>query len=172
MTFTHVITADPGASGAAVVRGTITGFVSLVEKYESVDSVLRVVEHVRSFCGARPVCVIEHVWASKFMGPSNAFSFGGNYRAWGTALRVAGWPVFTITPQKWQKVVVPHITSKEDQRKRDLRDAAIAMFDLPVGDPVLPPKTRITLDNADALLLSEYALRKLVADSPLGNPFI
>lgn len=170
MSFTTVIAADPGTSGAGVVR-TVDGAVRFVESYDSRDSIRTVVtKATMSPSGVQGVVgIVEHVWATPVMMPANAFSFGGNFNGWIMAMYVLGIPVYVITPQKWQRVVVPHITSKEDARKRDLRDAAKAMFDAPVGEPKLPPKTRITLDNCDALLLSEYAIRKIRANEPLGD---
>jgi hypothetical protein len=167
-----VIAVDPGASGAVVVRSTAgAGAVRDVLTYESRRTVDAV---IRRWCGdsASPdaVALIEKVGASGLMMPANAFSFGGNYEGWIHAFIGAQVPCFTVTPQRWQRAVVPHVTSMGDVRKRDLRDAAKALFDLPVSESLLPPKTRITLDNCDALLLSEYALRQLRKGEPLGEP--
>lgn len=169
MNFDTVITCDPGASGAATVR-TLERVLGVIN-YENRQSYRDAVSlATRSPSGTRGVvAVVEHVWATPVMLPQNAFSFGGSFNGWIVAAYVHGIPVYVVTPQKWQRIVVPHITSNGDARKRDLRDAAKALFDLPITDSVLPPKTGITLDNCDSLLLSEYALRKIRANEPLGD---
>lgn len=157
MKYSAVISVDPGASGAVVIRQRTGNFIS-VSTFDDRSTILDVVERVRRSplfeCGGH-AAVIERVWASPAMGVSSAFAFGGNYESWITGLICAGVPVFGVTPQKWQRSICPEITSTEEQRKRDLRDCAAEMFLL--AD--LPKKTRVTLKNCDALLISEYAHR-------------
>lgn len=163
-----IIAVDPGARGAAVVRDVASGKVYRVFPHRGRQTVADAVMYCLDDMGD-VAAVVERVWASPVMGSKHAFSFGGNYEGWMVGFLVAGIPAFTVTPQAWQKVVVPHIETSGDQRKQDLKSASIALFDLPIADSKLPPKTRITDTNCDALLLSEYALRQLAAGKPLGE---
>jgi hypothetical protein len=168
MQVSNLITIDPGSKGAAVIRRA-EGPVRFVLPYRGRRTVVETVQRALELPRDRGVAaLIERVWATSLMGPSNAFAFGGNYEGWVVGFLVAGIPVFCNTPQEWQHSIVPQITSTKEQRKHDLQDAAIAMFDVPVGECLLPPKTRITLDNCDALLLSEVAYRRNRDGIPLG----
>jgi hypothetical protein len=161
--YSVVISVDPGASGAVVLRQR-AGYVISAVAFKDRSTILDVVDQVRRsplFEYGGYAAVIERVWASPAMGVSSAFAFGGNYESWITGLICAGVPVFGVTPQKWQRSVCPEITSTEEQRKRDLRDRAAALF---TADD-LPKKTRVTLKNCDALLISEYAHRLNLAGS-------
>ena len=75
-------------------------------------------------------------------------------------MRVAGIPLFSVTPQAWQKVVAPNIVGQGPDRKRQLKARAAALF----------PDFRVTLINADALLLSQYCVEQLRVGAPLGEP--
>jgi hypothetical protein len=161
--FCNIISIDPGNSGAVVIRQR-AGYVSSVSNFSGRSTILDVVETVRRaplYDYGGWAAVIERVWASPAMGVSSAFAFGGNYESWITGLCCAGVPVFGVTPQKWQRAVCPDITSIEEQRKRDLRDRAAELF--PAG--AFLEKTRVTLKNCDALLLSEYAHRQNLAEN-------
>ena len=184
MSFSTIITIDPGSSGAAVVRSPSDG-VRLVVDYSGRDSVLETITRATmSPLGSRGVgALIERVWASPIMGVSAAFAFGGNYEGWIMALLASRIPVFTATPQVWQKAICPNLAelAKEikrsrgiekdyDARKAALKEAAVARFDLPVGEPCLPKGVRVTLKNCDALLISEYAHQRNQAGLTLGDP--
>jgi hypothetical protein len=172
MSYSTLIAVDPGASGAFVVRKA-EGTITTVQGYDGLASIERAIV---SAANATPApyrsdiaAVIERVWASPVMGKAACFAFGENYGRWCGALFTAGIHVYCITPQKWQRAVVPNIQGQGDARKNALKQEAIAMFDLPVADPLLPPKTRITLENCDALLLSQFAWRRNKTGEPLGD---
>lgn len=161
MNLSTIIAIDPGSAGAAVIRDIrvsatnwpVVG-VYPYKGYETLDVTFLV------GAGLNPAAVvIEKVWASPIMGPSQAFAFGGNYHGWITAARAYGLAVYAVTPQAWQRVVCPEITSNGDDRKRELKAATIARF----------PGTKVTLANCDALLISEYARLQLAAGKPLGE---
>jgi hypothetical protein len=169
MNYDNLIAVDPGASGAAVIRSA-RGEVRFVIPYKGRHSVIETLERVRLLPdGMRTAALIERVWASPVMGKAAAFSFGGNYEGWIHGFLARGIPVFGVTPQEWQKAIVPRVTGTGDARKHNLQDVAKVMFDLPVGEPLLPPGTRITLVNCDALLLSELAVLRNAAGIPLGH---
>lgn len=151
---------DPGASGGYVVRRPDGQLVEIAAYHEPQD-VLKLCTYLKANnLSVFPiVAVIEQVWASPVMGVSAAFAFGENYGGWCLALRASGIPVYTITPQKWQRVVAPEIEGQGPDRKRALRDLAQARF----------PGHKVTLATADALLLSEYVCQVLRAGKEPGT---
>lgn len=162
-----VCAVDPGSSGAAVLRWPDHPGVAAVVPYVDRRTPIDVARRMSLL--PRPVVVIEKVWASPVMGPSGAFSFGGNFEGWITAFLCSGITPYLVTPQVWQKVAAPDVTSKAEARKRDLRDLASSIFDSPVGEPLLPRGVRVNLTNCDALLLSHYAVKQLAAGHELGE---
>ena len=133
---------DPGASGAYVVRRP-DGVIAEVGEYGEPKDVVKVCAFLRANnLSVFPiVAVIERVWGSPVMGVSAAFAFGENYGGWCMAMRVAGIPLFSVTPQAWQKVVAPNIVGQGPDRKRQLKARAAALF----------PDFRVTLINADEI---------------------
>lgn len=151
---------DPGASGAYVVRRP-DGALSSVGEYSDPADVVKLCAFLRANnLSVFPiVAVIEQVWASPVMGVSAAFSFGENYGGWCMAMRVAGIPLFSVTPQAWQKVVAPDVAGQGPDRKRALKARAASLF----------PDLRVTLANADALLLSQYCVEQVRVGASLGK---
>jgi hypothetical protein len=162
--FNTIIAIDPGASGACVIRHlektvSQSDVYAFVNDYTAVD----VANLTRGYVAQgywNPVAVIERVWASPAMGVSSSFAFGENYGLWRGALKAAGVPVYGITPQEWSRNVCPKVTSAGADRKRDLRDVAKPIF----------PQIKVTLTNADALLISEFALNRIRAGGLPGIP--
>ena len=154
------IAIDPGNSGAHVIRHP-DGRVVDVGAYKSEKTVawLMSVLHQMNHTPGGMVAVIERVWASPVMGVSAAFAFGENYGGWCMALRVAGLPVYCVTPQAWQKVVAPQVTGQGGERKQALKRLAVERF----------PGVKVTLANCDALLISDYVLAQLRAGKALGE---
>jgi len=155
------IAIDPGASGAYVIRRP-DGTLSQIGEYGDPQDVVKVCAYLRANnLSVFPiVAVIEKVWGSPVMGVSAAFAFGENYGGWCMAMRVAGIPLFGVTPQAWQKVVAADVVGQGPERKRQLKARAAALF----------PDYRVTLATADALLLSQYCVEQFRAGAPLGEP--
>ena len=153
-----IVSIDPGASGAVVIRSA-AGPIREVAKFEGWETVRRAIARSTwAPSGATGVAaLIERVWASPVMGVSSAFAFGENYGMWIGALRAAGIPVFTVTPQTWQKSL--RIEAVGPARKAALCAAAKVMF----------PAEKVTLKTADALLISEFALLQNQNHAALGE---
>ena len=155
---------DPGNSGAYVIRrpGRPQGSVIEIGQYTEPQDLVKLMRflHQLNLNPGGLAAVIERVWASPVMGVSAAFAFGENYGAWLMAFRVSDIPVFTVTPQQWQRVVAPEIEGQGAERKRALKAVAARLF----------PDLKPTLATCDALLISEYATRQLAAGKPLGEP--
>lgn len=157
MIHSTIISIDPGASGAVVIRSA-AGPILEVSAFAGWETVRLAI--ARSASGSTGVAaLIERVWASPVMGVSSAFAFGENYGTWIGALRAAGIAVYTVTPQTWQKSL--RIEAVGPARKSALRDAAKTTF----------PREKVTLKNADALLISEYAHHLNQTHAVLGELF-
>ena len=93
--------------------------------------------------------MIEKVSASPQMSRSAAFAFGCEYGRWLGFLRSE--PIL-VTPQQWQfhylKNGYRHLLEgvQGPARKRNLRTIAQAVF----------PDVKVTLQNADGLLIANY----------------
>jgi hypothetical protein len=153
-----IISIDPGASGAVVIRSS-DGPILEVAKFEGWETVHRaIVRATRSPSGSCGVAaLIERVWASPVMGVSSAFAFGENYGTWIGALRASAIKVYSVTPQTWQKSL--RIEAVGPARKAALCAAAKVMF----------PGEKVTLKTADALLISEYAHQQNQNHAVLGE---
>lgn len=152
-----VIAIDPGAKGATAVRFA-TGGVVVYEFESEIDQKNYIAEVVRA---AREDnynvrAIVEHV--DGFMGnaaPGNAmFNFGKNYGIHLGILMTLEVPTELVRPSVWQKGLpkTPKLASKaaaKAQHKRDLKDYAARLF----------PYVKVTLANADALLLLNYTLK-------------
>lgn len=151
---------DPGASGGYVVRNSAGTVVSVGAYHEPAD-VVKVVKWMKGMAVAdyTVAAVIEKVWASPVMGVASAFSFGENYGAWVMAFRAHGIPVYAVTPQQWQRVMAPDIDGQGQARKAALKVQAAKLF----------PEIKPTLAICDALLISEYVLRRMAERKPLGE---
>jgi len=168
-----VISVDPGSKGAAVIAIThsapLNATTRQIHNYTGRRSVIEALD----FNPTSSIMLIEKVWASPIMSPSGAFTFGGNYEGWIMAALAFRIPVFAVTPQAWQKVIFPNgeldlLTDgvvrnegkkREDARKVALKNRATFLF----------PAVKVTLTNADALLISRYAEVQLAAGKPLGE---
>ena len=80
---------------------------------------------------------------------SAMFNFGRNFGFWLAAFSYAGIPLRFVRPQAWQRGLPVKAAVQGAARKRALRDVAAKLY----------PQIRVTLDNADALLLLDYAIR-------------
>lgn len=147
---------DPGAAGAAVIRHSIGEIVDIVA-HDGDDSIVGVARTAAEYSNA--TVVIEQVWGSPVMGVSSAFAFGVNFGKWVGALKAHQIPVYAVTPQAWQKIIVPDIEGQGVERKRALKAAAAQMF----------PEHKATMAVCDALLISEYAVRQYKAGKKLGE---
>lgn len=182
MNHSTLITIDPGASGAVVIR-SCDGMIRYVASYDGHETILSAVTKATMSPSKNigVAALIERVWASPVMGKSSAFAFGGNYEGWIVGLKVAGIPVFGVTPQEWHKAVVPTLgaavkravaeklyKNDYDASKALLKQEAIDRF---VGENQpypLPPGVKVTLKNCDALVLSDLAIARNQSGQPLG----
>ena len=89
--------------------------------------------------------VVEKVHAFPGQGVTSCFNFGYNYGVWLGILSALKIPYKLVSPQKWMKhYSVPKMEKKD--RKHYLKQLAQQMY----------PKHKVTLYNADAILLANY----------------
>lgn len=150
------IAIDPGINGAVAVRYLDGEFV--VFPFISDDEFVRVMAELAKYCvaeGCAGRIVIEKVggFVGKAQPGSSMFKFGDNNGFIRGVCMALGFSVRLVAPVTWQKPY-PKAKVKQDgtrdkaQHKRDLRDIAARLF----------PQFRVTLKNADALLLLDYAI--------------
>jgi hypothetical protein len=129
---------DPGKSGGWAI---LSDEGDLLRQGESV-------EDLRGLSRRGMSSMLEKVGASPQMSRSAAFAFGAEYGKWLGFLD----NVELVTPQKWQyhylKNGYRHLLEgvQGPARKRNLRAIAQDVF----------PDVKVTLQNADALLIANY----------------
>ena len=138
---------DPGLSGAvAWTRDNVTESISW-------DN-LSCKNFIEQISTQETRCVIEKVggYVGKNQPGSRMFSFGQNYGTWLGWLQMAHIPFIEVRPQEWQKGLTGLAKLVGTKRKGRLKEIAQARF----------PTKKVTLKNADALLLTVYAKKYYV----------
>ena len=141
---------DPGKHGAVAVLSTdgdvieVFNFSKWTER-EMVDYFMYDAQASRA--------ILEKVHAMPGQGVTSMFSFGQAYGFVRSCLLCSRVSFDEAPPQKWQKALGIHAKGvKGAERKRLLKGKAQQLF----------PSTKVTLDNADALLIAEYCRRLFV----------
>jgi hypothetical protein len=137
---------DPGVHGsfAAITdAGELRVLKHLGEKHEAeiFSWLYELLEDGYATAGA----VIEKVSSSPQMGVVSAFTFGREFGRVCTALGAAGTAYRLVTPQRWQKEL--GCLTRGD--KKVTKAYAAALF----------PSHKVTLADADAICIAEYARR-------------
>lgn len=171
--YEHIISIDPGQSGAAAFLDAGSGDVLEVVQHQGDDTI---VSFFKSFQDIkRTAVVLEAVHGSPLQGAQAAFRFGDNFGAWRLGAKSAGFPVFGITPQEWQKALTPALvktrpanwdelssSQKKTRHKAALRDIAAGLF----------PDEQVVLATADALLIGHYAINSQKTRGLLGGKLL
>lgn len=152
-----IVAIDPGKSGATAYRdehGEIR--VSPFEGESSFIELVKTIASASADSGCPVFVYIEQVggFVGKAQPGSTMFSFGDNNGFLRGACLMAGFSVRLVRPQVWQKGLpqTPKLADKaaaKRKHKNDLKERAAALF----------PQFRVTLKNADALLILDYATR-------------
>ena len=89
--------------------------------------------------------IVEKVWSFPGQGSVSTFNFGYNYGVWQGILSALHIQYKLVIPNKWMKYYgVPKMEKKD--RKNYLKQLAQQMY----------PDHKVTLYNADAILLANY----------------
>lgn len=137
---------DPGASGA--IAAIYPDGNSFTVEYDSLIKSRDILRCLKNKT-VKILCVVELVGG--YIGTpqpgSRMFSFGRNFGNWEGLLSALQIQYILIRPQEWQKSIQGLSGLKGPERKRALRDYAAQQF----------PSIKVTLANADALLLAQWA---------------
>lgn len=151
---------DPGAEGALAVRMG-TGDVRVYKCPDTYVDQLDLMRDMRSIGVVR--CALEevHAWPARMVpcphckrpirqpqGSASIWAFACNYQGWLSACTASGISIRNVAPGAWMKTFGAAPKDKPE-RKRWLKELAQQRF----------PEIRVTLWNADALLLLEWAER-------------
>ena len=139
---------DPGKRGA-IAWCDDSGPVSVIAMPETEREVwdeLNRITFGRGYCGLGPVecfAVIEDVHSMPGQGVVSAFTFGCGYGGLRMALIGLGIPFRAVSPAKWQAAMQCRTGGDKHVSKRRAQE--------------LIPGVKVTLVNADALLIALYA---------------
>ena len=140
---------DPGSSGGlALVYSDGSAEVHRMPETEK-DMVDLTHELARRDWPGLPRATVEYVRSSPQMGVVSAFTFGRGYGSLRTALIAAGFSVVEVTPPKWQR----ELGVSARGVKGLLKARAQALY------PVIHGGSKVTLWNADALLIATWGAR-------------
>ena len=149
-----LIAIDPGAKGAfAVFRRAEITTVPFTGDSDFLESMLSIKLDSQR-CGDEVVCWLERVGGYVGSGqPGSAmFKFGDNFGFIRGVVMALGFELRLVSPQTWQKGLpsTPKLADRAAAKrahKRALKERAAQLY----------PGRKITLANADALLILDYA---------------
>ena len=147
-----VIAIDPGAGGALAFIYQNKDGDTIAEAYKCPKTTKEMFK-TYSYCmkaatlhSKECIVVIEKVWAFPTDARSRAFNFGVNYGKWLGVIASEDIKPQMIPPKRWQKGFEP-LPKEKKKRKQVIKEIAEEMF----------PTIRVTLYNADALLIGAWA---------------
>ena len=133
---------DPGKSGAIAI--ILDDGKLYVEKFnEGIKSLFDLVKLCSKY---KYTCAIEKVHSYPGQGVASTFSFGVNYGIWLSILNSNNIHYHNPTPQKWMSYYLELGTYDKKDRKAKLKAIAQSLY----------PTTKVTLVNADAILIAHY----------------
>jgi hypothetical protein len=158
---------DPGVKGGFCYLTSVGGSYSIFSAPmpATPQAIWGELARCRSRIGLRVLTALELVggfirpWGENPKGQKNMasghtmFKFGTNYGHLEMALIAHGAEFFKVVPRSWQKefgIEPKGKGEKPNKFKGRIRDTARSLF----------PNEHLTLENADRLLLAEYARRK------------
>ena len=158
-----IIGIDPGAAGGiAVLNGTKLTAYNMPETYPDIYNFFGSI--CKQYAGEERVAVMEDVGHGMPGQSSKATAvFARHNGHLEMALYALGIRVVKVTPQKWMKHYSNSLGRSKDYEKRDwknkLKGLAQQMF----------PTEKVTLKNADAILIANYGAETLIG-GPVAVP--
>lgn len=151
---TLLLAIDPGASGAIAVKwpGKPILVYPMPDDADLVECMIGYAA-TASHEGYDLVAYLEEVggYIGKPQPGSSMFKFGSGYGFIRGVLAANRIKTVLVRPQTWQKGVSGVQSTKGPERKRALKEAAARLY----------PNIKVTLTNADALLIADYAAKQL-----------
>ena len=154
-----VIGIDPGKNGGlAVWYQSITKAVKCPKTVLEMSSVINSCTTIGWVDNHKIVAYIENVWAFPTDARSAAFKFGVNYGLWHGLLASHKIETYTVVPRVWMKYweskLDIELPKDKQKRKRKLKEIAQQQTN-----------KKVTLYNADAILIALYGLSKEKEDN-------
>lgn len=146
-----IIAIDPGAKGAIAIRmeHDIVSIQAMPETCTDLANLIREAKLTADENNDDIVAYLEEVHAMPGQGTVSMFTFGQGYGHLEQVLADFRIRTIKVRPSKWEKAL--SLTDKKGTEKREhknkLKRRAQELF----------PNIKVTLVNADALLISEYA---------------
>lgn len=139
---------DPGLSGGYAIIDAIGTVIEVVKTPETPKDYM---EKLKNYSDKKIFCVIEQVHSMPQNGSKANFTFGWVVGVLESVLTFTQIPFEQSSPQKWMKYMGMKKDKSEEktQYKNRLKEKAQQLF----------PKEKVTLWNADALLIAEYCRR-------------
>lgn len=166
-----IFTIDPGKSNGAIAKKQADKIETWdIKKIHSFDDLCDFWAYQREICKL-PICFLEKITTFQSDVPDKREDAKGYSQAIGkmfqmkklkdhyvelrSALRTNLIPFIEIMPLQWQKNLRIYIPGEDYKiRKRRYKDIATERF----------PQIKVTLTNCDALLLTDFAMKKLNND--------
>lgn len=139
---------DPGKHGAVAVLDSVTGLVLATQNFSATrgDEKAIALLHAVAPKGVTDV-FIEQVHSSPQMGVVSAFSFGENFGWWLGVTQALGLKTTRVSPQTWMSALGCMTGGDKHVSLRKAEKVFGA------------GRTKVTLQNADALLIAYYGVR-------------
>ena len=138
---------DPGVNGGVAIIDDKWKD-KAIEAVKCPDTIKDMADYLNVHCydNIKTLCIIEKVHSFPGQGVRSVFTFGKNYGQWLGILASHDIPYKEVSPQTWMK---HYGTMPRDrgQRKRHLKHLAQSLY----------PSIKVTLYNADAILLANYS---------------
>jgi len=148
ITYKYFIGVDPGLSGGIAVIDPVS---NVIEVSKTPQTIQDFIDLLGKYMNESVFCITEKVHSRPFNGAKANFTFGYINGILHTVLLISKIPHEMVSPQAWMK----YYGMKKEKNETDtswknrLKGRAQQLF----------PKTKVTLWNADALLIAEYCKR-------------
>jgi len=138
---------DPGVNGGVAIIDDKWKD-KAIEAVKCPDTIKDMADYLNVHCydNIKTLCIIEKVHSFPGQGVRSVFTFGKNYGQWLGILASHDIPYKEVPPQTWMKHYGAMPRDK-GQRKRHLKHLAQSLY----------PSIKVTLYNADAILLANYS---------------
>ena len=152
-----IIAIDPGKNGGFAIRcNEHIECYKMPETPKDIHTILKLFgpEDLPFITNVKVICYLEKVHGMPGQGGQAMFTFGCGYGWIEMALLALEIPTETISPQKWQKPLslgTKSSCASTTEWKNKLKAKAQQLF----------PNIKVTLWNADALLILHYALNNV-----------
>ena len=138
---------DPGVNGGVAIIDDKWKD-KAIEAVKCPDTIKDMADYLSLHCydNIKTLCIIEKVHSFPGQGVRSVFTFGKNYGQWLGILASHDIPYKEVPPQTWMKHYGA-MPRDRGQRKRHLKHLAQSLY----------PSIKVTLYNADAILLANYS---------------